>query len=41
VCGDGDTLLVSADGEVELSLDHPQSVIGVERVIRLAEGGGL
>jgi hypothetical protein len=23
VCGDGDALLVRADGEVELGLDHP------------------
>jgi hypothetical protein len=41
VRGDGDTLLVRADGEVELGLDHPQLVIGFERVFRVAEGGGL
>jgi hypothetical protein len=41
VCGDGDAPLVRADGEVELGLDHPQPVVGVERVIRVAEGGGL
>jgi hypothetical protein len=41
VRGDRDALLVGADGEVELGLDHPQLVIGLERVIRVAEGGGL
>jgi hypothetical protein len=41
VRGNGDALLVRADSEVELGLDHPQPVIGVERVIRVAEGGGL
>jgi hypothetical protein len=41
VRGDGDTFLVKADGEVELGLDHPQLVVGVERVIQVAEGGGL
>jgi hypothetical protein len=38
---DGDTLLIRADGEVELGLDHPQPVVSVERVIRVAKGGGL
>jgi hypothetical protein len=33
--------LVREDSEVELGLDHPQPVVGVERVIRVAEGGGL
>jgi hypothetical protein len=41
VRGDSDALLVGADGEVELGLDHPQPVIGLGRVIRVAEGGGL
>jgi hypothetical protein len=41
VRGDGDALLVGADGEVELGLDHPRPVVGVEWVIRVAEGGGL
>jgi hypothetical protein len=41
VCSDGDALLVRADGEVELGLDHPQPVVGFERVIQVAEGGGL
>jgi hypothetical protein len=31
VRGDGDALLVKADGEVKLGLDHPQPVIGVKR----------
>jgi hypothetical protein len=33
VRGDGDALLVGADGEVELGLNHPQPVVGLERVI--------
>jgi hypothetical protein len=41
VRGDGDALLVRADGEVELGLDHPQLVVGLERVIRVAEGGAF
>jgi hypothetical protein len=41
VRGDGGALLVRADSEVELGLDHPHPVVDVERVIRLAEGGGL
>jgi hypothetical protein len=41
VRGDDDALLVRADGEVELGLDHPQPVVGIERVIRVAESGGL
>jgi hypothetical protein len=32
VRGDGDAVLVRADGEVKLGLDHPQLVV-VERVI--------
>jgi hypothetical protein len=41
VHGDGNTLRVRADGEVVLGLDHPQPVISVERIIRVAEVGGL
>jgi hypothetical protein len=41
VRGNSDALLAGADGEVELGLDHPQPVVGLERVIRVAEGGGL
>jgi hypothetical protein len=26
---------------VELGLNHPQPVIGIERLIRVVEGGGL
>jgi hypothetical protein len=33
VRGDGDALLVGADGEVELGLDHPQPVVGLKWVI--------
>jgi hypothetical protein len=33
VRGDGNALLVRADGEVELGLDHPQLVVSVERII--------
>jgi hypothetical protein len=38
---DGEALLVSANGEVELGLHHPQLLIGVEQTIRIAEGRGL
>jgi hypothetical protein len=41
VRGDSDALLVGADVEVELVLDHPHTVVGLERVIRVDEGGGL
>jgi hypothetical protein len=41
VRGDGDTLLASVDSEVELGLDFPQPVIGIERLVRVADGGGL
>jgi hypothetical protein len=30
VRGDSDALLVRADGEVELGLDHPQPVVGLD-----------
>jgi hypothetical protein len=33
VRGDGDALLIGADGEVELGLDHPQPVVSVEQII--------
>jgi hypothetical protein len=41
VRGDGDTLLTSVDSEVELGLDYPQPAVGIERLIRVADGGGL
>jgi hypothetical protein len=41
VRGDGDTLLASVDSEVELRLDYPQPVVGIERLVRVADGGGL
>jgi hypothetical protein len=33
VRGDSEALLVRADGEVELGLNHPQPVVSLERVI--------
>jgi hypothetical protein len=41
VRGDGDTLLASVDSEVELGLDYPQPVVGIEWLVRVADGGGL
>jgi hypothetical protein len=41
VRGDGDTLLTGVDSEVELGLDYPQPVVGIERLVRVADGGGL
>jgi hypothetical protein len=41
VRGDGDTLLVGVDSEVELGLGYPQPVVGIERLVRVADGGGL
>jgi hypothetical protein len=41
VRGDGDALLVGVDGEVELGLDHPRTVIDVEQIVRVAEGEGI
>jgi hypothetical protein len=41
VRGDGDTLLAGIDSEVKLGLDYPQLVVGTERLVRVAEGGGL
>jgi hypothetical protein len=41
VRGDGDTLLAGVDSEVELGLDFPQPVVGIKRLVRVADGGGL
>jgi hypothetical protein len=41
VRGEGDTLLVGVDSEVKLGLGYPQSVVGIERLVRVADGGGL
>jgi hypothetical protein len=41
VRGDGDTLLTGVDSEVDLGLDYPHPVIGIERLVRVADGGGL
>jgi hypothetical protein len=41
VRGDGDKPLAGIDSEVELGLDYPQPVVGIERLVRLADGGGL
>jgi hypothetical protein len=41
VRSDGDTLLAGVDSEVELGLDYPQPVVGIERLVRVADGGGL
>jgi hypothetical protein len=41
VRGDGDTLLAGVDSEVELGLDFPQPVIGIEQLVRVADGEGL
>jgi hypothetical protein len=41
VRSDGDTLLASVDSEVELGLDYPQPVVGIEQLVRVADGGGL
>jgi hypothetical protein len=41
VRGDGDTLLAGVDSEVELGLDFPQPVIGIELLVRVADGEGL
>jgi hypothetical protein len=41
VRGDGDTLLAGIDSEVELGPDYPQPVVGIERLDRVADGGGL
>jgi hypothetical protein len=41
VRGDGDTLIAGVDSEVELGLDFPQPVVGIERLVRVADGGGL
>jgi hypothetical protein len=41
VRGDGDTLLASVDNGVELGLDYPQPVVSIERLVRVADGGGL
>jgi hypothetical protein len=41
VRGDGDTLLAGVDSEVELGLDYPQPAVGIERLLRVADGGGL
>jgi hypothetical protein len=41
VRGDGDTLLASIHSEVKLGLDFPQPVVGIERLVRVADGGGL
>jgi hypothetical protein len=41
VRGVGNTLLSGVDSEVELGLGYPQSVISVERLVRVADGGGL
>jgi hypothetical protein len=40
-CGDRNALLVGADGEVDLCLDLPQPVVGIEWIIQVVEGGGL
>jgi hypothetical protein len=41
VRGDGDPLLAGVDGEVELGLDYPQPIVGIERLVRVADGEGL
>jgi hypothetical protein len=40
VRSDGDTLLTSVDSEVELGLDYPQPVVGIEQFVRVDDGGG-
>ena len=37
VCSNGDALLVIAFGEVNLRIDDPEPVVGVHRVLRVAE----
>jgi hypothetical protein len=41
VNGECDTFLVSVVGEVQLGLDHPQPVIGLQGVFGVAESWGL
>jgi hypothetical protein len=41
VRGVGNTLLSGVGSEVELGLDYPQPVVGIERLVRVADGGDL